>query len=141
LIVDDDECTRSIIGADLRLHGHPVFLASTGSAALRDVERCSPRAVLIDGHLDDIGGLELLRAIRQRPLVKPPAVALFTADWSLFDQSDEVQALGAAIASKLCDVDQVRELVIHLCHREGASRLGAHPFPRPATPLTAFGSG
>lgn len=113
LIIDDDEGTRTIIGTYLRLEGHSVAVAATATQGISESARFSPDVILLDYHLEDLNGLEFLQMLRSEHN-DAPAVALFTADWDVFDRADEVSALHAVIASKLCDLERVRELVIFL---------------------------
>jgi AraC-like DNA-binding protein/CheY-like chemotaxis protein len=112
LLVDEDECTTTKLGACLGRDGYCVRVASTGAAGLDEAARAEPDAIVLDYHLHDMSGLEVLRAIRRRRTTKYPAVAVFTADWSIFDRAYEVQALDAVIVSKLCDLDHVKKLVV-----------------------------
>jgi CheY-like chemotaxis protein len=114
LIVDDDEGTRTIIGTQLELDGYNVTLASSGTQAMDELSRHSPDVILLDYRLGDIDGLQVLRMIRSNMMETPPAVAVFTADWNLVDNSSEIRALNAILVSKLCDLDRVRELVLFL---------------------------
>jgi AraC-like DNA-binding protein/CheY-like chemotaxis protein len=114
LLVDNDECTTSHVGNDLFDHGYRVFVAQTGGEALAVVASHRPEIILVDYRLEDMDGVEFVRAVRRDSPGDTPAVALFTADWDLFERTSEVHALNAAIASKLCDLDHVRELVFTL---------------------------
>lgn len=111
LIVDDDEDTRETIGRYLTLKGYKVVVASTGNEGLRQAARLEPQAILLDYHLPDIDGLTCLRALRRQNVSTRPTVVLFTADWELELESREVQALGAKLASKLCDLEEVQRLL------------------------------
>ena len=112
LIVDDDEGTRETIGRYLQFEGYRVVLASTGREALHEAARVSPSAILLDYHLPDIDGLTCLRALRQDAAVPDASVVLFTADWDLQITDRELKELGARIASKLCDLEEVRDLLL-----------------------------
>jgi AraC-like DNA-binding protein len=119
LIVDDDEYTRITIGTFLRLQGAVTATASSGAAGFRLVDTLSPDVILLDYRMDDIDGLAFLRKLRTNTPAaasggKPPAVALFTADWDVFDWADEARALNALIVSKLSDLDQIADLVVYL---------------------------
>jgi AraC-like DNA-binding protein/CheY-like chemotaxis protein len=111
LIVDDDEGTRETIGRYLQFEGYRVVLASTGREALHEAARVSPSAILLDYHLPDIDGLTCLRALRQDAAVTDASVVLFTADWDLPVTDRELKELGAKLASKLCDLEEVRDLL------------------------------
>jgi AraC-like DNA-binding protein/CheY-like chemotaxis protein len=114
LIVDDDESSRTSIGCYLSLEGYTVVLAETAAAGLREAGRVLPAAILLDYRLPDLNGLECLRALRQRALGSAPAVAIFTADFDVFDHQEDVHALHAIIASKLCALEDIRQLVDYL---------------------------
>ena len=114
LIVDDNDDTRNTIGRFLQLEGFTVATAARGAECLERVTQLSPKAILLDYRMPDMDGLECLRALRQRRTAKSPAVALFTADLDLYDREDEVHALDAIIASKLCDLEDVKSLVVYL---------------------------
>jgi AraC-like DNA-binding protein/CheY-like chemotaxis protein len=114
MLVDDDECVRSHVGSYLRHHGYRVSVALTGGEALTAVRQHLPDIILVEYHLEDMDGVAFLRALRLEVPRDVPAVALFTADWDLFERAGEVRALQAVIASKLCDLEQVQELVMTL---------------------------
>jgi AraC-like DNA-binding protein/CheY-like chemotaxis protein len=114
LLVDDDACTTTVLGADLGRHGYDVLVASTGAAGLDEAKRARPDVILLEYRLGDMTGLDVLRALRRRRAPRCPAVAMLTADWSIFDRAYEVHALDAVIVSKLCDLDHLRTLVLDL---------------------------
>lgn len=121
LIVDDDEGTRAILGAYLRCEGHTVSVAATGAEGLRLAERGEPDAILLDYHLDDMDGVGFLQTLRGDVSAEHTAVALFTADWDVLDRVDEVHGLNAIVVSKLCDADQVGQLIVYLSNGDPRS--------------------
>jgi len=116
LIVDDDECGSTIVGAFLRREGYLVSLARTGGEGLDRVRTLLPETVLLENRLTDMNGLQFLRTLRAHHSGARPAVALFTADWDILGRAEEIRALGATIALKLCHLDSVRELVTALAN-------------------------
>jgi response regulator of citrate/malate metabolism len=68
LVVEDDFMVASIHTRFVeRVPGFRVVgVTSTGHAALADVERLSPDLVLLDVHLPDLGGIEVLRRLRSK---------------------------------------------------------------------------
>ena len=66
LVVDDDFMVASIhIRFVERIPGFTVVgTAATGRAALEEIERLAPDLVLLDVHLPDITGIEVLRTLR-----------------------------------------------------------------------------
>lgn len=111
LIVDDDECTREAIGHYLRIEGYTVALAASGYEGLRQADMVTPRVMLLDYHLPDIDGLACLHILRNRWTPEELPVILFTADMELEANDPDVQALGAKVASKLCDLEDVLRII------------------------------
>jgi DNA-binding response OmpR family regulator len=69
LIVEDDEGNREVLAYFLRRQGFEVATAPSGEAALtllETIETAPFRMVLLDVVMPGIGGLETLRALRQR---------------------------------------------------------------------------
>jgi CheY-like chemotaxis protein/AraC-like DNA-binding protein len=120
LIVDDDEGTRTILGCHLRNKGYRVSVASTGAEGLELATQDRPDTILLDYHLGDMDGLAFLRALRYDRSAEHPSVSPFTADWELFDRAEEVHALNAMIASKLCDLDEVEQLIAYVSVEAGS---------------------
>lgn len=113
LVVDDDEVMRRTLGTLLRLNGYAVSFAAGGAEGLQQAVDTSPDGILLDYRMDDMDGLTFLRQLRQRK-ADPIRVALFTADWDIYDREPEVWSLDAIIASKLCDLDEIERLVAYL---------------------------
>ncbi|MFW6774184.1 response regulator [Nocardioides sp. CPCC 205120] len=68
LVVDDDFMVASIHTRFVeQVPGFvPVGVAATGTAALAEIERLAPDLVLLDVHLPDLSGIEVLRRLRGR---------------------------------------------------------------------------
>jgi two-component system chemotaxis response regulator CheY len=66
LIVDDDPMTCQLLTFQLEMEGYPCEAVSDPEGVLAAIAATSPAAILLDFHLGDQGGLELLRAIRNR---------------------------------------------------------------------------
>jgi DNA-binding response OmpR family regulator len=111
LLVDDCGCTRDTLSIHLRGAGYGVVLAASGEEGLLEVRRGRPDVVVLDHHLPDMDGFEWLRQFRRQRPDDRTGVLLFTADWEVEDRSQEFTALGAMLASKLCDVEEVLRLV------------------------------
>jgi len=65
LIVEDDEPTRSAVGANLRGHGYHVAEAGTVAEALRSWDADRPDLILLDLGLPDGDGSTLIRRVRR----------------------------------------------------------------------------
>jgi CheY-like chemotaxis protein len=66
LVAEDDPLNERLMRMLLGKRGHRVFVARTGREALALVEAQELDAVLLDMHLGDMDGLEVVGAIRQR---------------------------------------------------------------------------
>ena len=76
LIVDDDPDIRRLVSAYLRREGMEVITAEDGETALMHEATQQPDIVVLDLMLPGIGGLDVLRTIRERG---PRPVVLLTA--------------------------------------------------------------
>ncbi|HEX2485829.1 MAG TPA: response regulator [Myxococcota bacterium] len=84
LVVDDNATNREILQHRLLAWGARPAVASDGASALRELERAAaagaPYAVaLLDVHMPGMDGLALARAIRSKPGLPAPRVALLTS--------------------------------------------------------------
>ena len=70
LIVDDNVDAATTLAEVLAADGAEVRVAHDGSAALAELERYRPRAVLLDIGLPDISGYDVARRIRARPALR-----------------------------------------------------------------------
>ena len=77
LVVDDEPAACSALTTILTAAGHTVLIASDGEQALRQIELALPDLILSDLCMPNMGGLELLRELRQRAPAVP--VLLMTA--------------------------------------------------------------
>lgn len=80
LLVEDSESTAMLYETWLAVLGEPVTLANNGSRALAWLESHTPSVILLDMHLPDMNGLDILRQVRQRGLACE--VIVITADTS-----------------------------------------------------------
>src|SRR5262245_53606173 len=66
LVVEDDEQVRSFLNERLKREGYEVRTADSGNAGLSLLETSIFDAALIDIHLPDMLGIELLEAAKKR---------------------------------------------------------------------------
>jgi EAL domain-containing protein (putative c-di-GMP-specific phosphodiesterase class I) len=81
LLCDDDPSVLRAYSLTLRRAGHEVVTAPDGAVALEALKQGSFDAILSDISMPNLGGLELLRAVRERDLDVP--VLLMTAGSAL----------------------------------------------------------
>lgn len=76
LVVDDETSLRLLCRVNLELDGHTVYDAGTLSEARELLERVTPDVLLLDVHLGNEDGLELLDEVRSLEL--PTRVVLIS---------------------------------------------------------------
>lgn len=81
MVVEDDEDAQRVLGILLQNSGITVTTASTGEDALELLTSNPPNAVIIDLHLPQMDGWELLRNLKANPTTANiPAVAITAYD-------------------------------------------------------------
>jgi DNA-binding response OmpR family regulator len=74
LLIDDDVVAADIVSTWLRQEGYPVDIAYTGVAGLSLASIAPYRLAVVELTLPDIGGIEVIKAIRLLPLAFPAMV-------------------------------------------------------------------
>jgi two-component system, chemotaxis family, chemotaxis protein CheY len=67
MIVDDDQVTVKLLKTLLELDGFEISIAPRGGDVMPLAERVHPDLFLMDYHLTDMDGVEIIRALRQHP--------------------------------------------------------------------------
>ncbi|MGN6281282.1 ATP-binding protein [Frateuria sp.] len=81
LVVDDNRSSRDTLGHLLRRAGHRVVFAGSGEEALQAMEGPHrPQLVLLDMHMPDLSGLDVLARHRQRHPHDTMTIAVLSAD-------------------------------------------------------------
>lgn len=70
-VVDADPRVRASVCSLLAQLGADVRAFATAADALDGIERAHPSCLIVDSHLPDLGGLELLHLLRERGLRVP----------------------------------------------------------------------
>jgi two-component system KDP operon response regulator KdpE len=123
LIVEDDSDTAEVVAALLETAGYTTVSVESGSNALEEIQNSTPDLVLLDLHLPDIDGFDVLRQVREHSFL--PLIIL-----SGFSQErDKVTALEAGADDFMCKPFSPEELVA----RVGAllRRVKWTPIPEP----------
>lgn len=113
LLIDDDDSFRDTTARLFASTGYRVKQTPDGAEGLRLATRESFDAIVLDHRLGPVTGLEVLRSFRRNS--QRPPVVLFSADWTIENDSDEIRALGATTMSKLSDFESLERLVSSLC--------------------------
>lgn len=113
LLVDDQEWTSRSIESILRPKGHVVLKAYTGQQALDLVTKVSPDAVLVDVHLPDIDGSELVRRLKESSTVHTTTPIMMITS-SAIGRAQRLEALGAGAWDILTHPVDPNELILRL---------------------------
>ena len=92
LIADDNVDAAESLGELLRLIGYQVRVAHDGEQALRAFERDQPGFVLLDIGMPHLSGLQVARAIRDRPAAQRPVIVAISGRGQARDRFDALEA-------------------------------------------------
>jgi len=116
LIVEDDvDCGRALSRV-IKYMGHGGECVTSGQEALEHLRCSRPRLVILDVMMPDMDGMEVLRRIRQNPLMAAVPVVFYSA---VGDPSFQAYALaqGASeywVKASLCFEDLERNVTRYL---------------------------
>ncbi len=91
MIVDDDRTITGLLQMLLELDGFSVNVVARGDRVIPEAQTCKPDVILMDVHLADADGLELLRLLRQDEALKNLPVIMTSG----MDLEEQCQAAGA----------------------------------------------
>ncbi|GAB4519915.1 MAG: hypothetical protein OHK0046_29480 [Anaerolineae bacterium] len=91
MIVDDDRTTVSLLQTLLELDGYQVSVVGRGRDVMAKVEEVLPDIILMDYHLSDIAGVEVLRDLRAHASFATLPVIIASG----LDVEEEVMQAGA----------------------------------------------
>ncbi len=116
LVVDDVAENRAVIVKMLAHLGFDMIEAATGHDGLREAQARVPDLILMDIVLPDIGGLEVIRRLRQLPALRSVPIVAVSASASS-DVQDQAVAAGAnAFLPKPVDLKQLLQRTSSLLH-------------------------
>ena len=108
LVVDDEPPIRRLLRTSLTAQGYDVLEATGGQEAIDAAEREKPDLVILDLGLPDLGGIEVIRVVRQRTSV--PIIVLSVRD----DERGKVEALDLGADDYVTKPFGVDELVARI---------------------------
>lgn len=79
LVVDDDLVAQKVLAALLRNEGYELTFARDGAAGIEAANRSAPDLILLDVVMPGMGGLEVLRVLRETPSLAEVPVLMVTA--------------------------------------------------------------
>jgi len=123
LIVDDDRALRDALRRALVLAGYETIPVESGEAALAEVARSEPDAVVLDIGLPDVDGLEV--CLRLRGSGRRVPVLMLTARDAVSDRIDGLDAGADDYLVKPFDVGELRARLRALLRRSGMNGDGS----------------
>jgi CheY-like chemotaxis protein len=135
LVVDDNRETAEALRRLLRHFGHKAVAVDGGAQALDWLARepDQPDLILLDWMMPEVGGADVLKAIRSDPLYSGVRVVIFSAAYE-YDTVSEATRLGAddyiakgSIGWEL----MVRKLEQHMARKSGGTTGGMLGGPPP----------
>ena len=109
LIVDDDAALRSMLERLIQQQGFEVMTFPDGGPALASLPSIHPEVALVDLQMPEIGGLEVLKAMRQA--APDCRVVLMTGQPSVETAIQAIKLGALDYLSKPFEFDRVRELL------------------------------
>jgi DNA-binding NtrC family response regulator len=120
LIVDDDPASRRLLEVRLRPLECDVASAGNGEQALSAIRKDLPDLVLLDLQMPKMGGLEVLRALRQEGIAVPTIV--ITAHGSIESAVEAMKEGAHDFITKPVDAKHFDIVVRKALEREGLKR-------------------
>ncbi len=80
LVVDDQSIPRMTVGAILGDAGHEVEVAASGPEGLARAREWSPDVIILDVHMPEMDGFQVVERLKQDPETAPTPVIFLTAD-------------------------------------------------------------
>lgn len=118
LVIEDDRVTADLLRYILAEEGWSVDVVHTGSEALRAIKSTPPPAlVLTDLLVPQVGGFELVRAVRAAVGWEAVPLVVLTAQWSRTCEGDARRAGADAAYGKPFDPDELLAAVRPLVER------------------------
>ena len=93
LIVDDSHDNLKLTQILLELEGYRVCTAKDAGEALRILQTCLPRLILMDVQLPGVDGLELTRRLRRQSRLRDVTIVALTA-YAMKGDQENAQAAG-----------------------------------------------
>jgi DNA-binding NtrC family response regulator len=131
LLVDDDAVFRQVTAGELRRLGFEVATAASGSEAVQKTSETEPDVVLLDLRLPDMGGLEVLKTLRERS--PGTEVVMLTGHGSIDTAIESIRAGAFDYVMKPCPIGEL-EVRVHRAIERRALRRRASLLERGLTP-------
>ena len=80
LIIEDDAAISAIYAESLEMAGYKTEIIDNGRSAIKRIEEIIPTLILLDLHLPEVLGEDVLKAIKNEPKLANTKVFIATAD-------------------------------------------------------------
>ncbi|MGW1026494.1 response regulator transcription factor [Streptomyces sp. NPDC002577] len=117
LIVDDEHSLTELLSVAVTEAGWRPYLAGDGQTALKTARRCAPHAVVLDGMLPDLDGVQVLKRLRYENPKLP--VLMLTARDALEHRIDGLTAGADDYVTKPFSLEEVVLRLRGLLRRAG----------------------
>ena len=91
MVVDDDQTTTSLLQTLLELDGYDVVVVRRGSDVIPKAEQENPDLIMMDYHLADMDGVDIIRDIRKHATLSTVPILMASG----MDVSVEAMEAGA----------------------------------------------
>jgi DNA-binding response OmpR family regulator len=92
LVIDDEESIRKVLYTVLKRKGHEVFVVENGQKGIDIFGRTRPLITILDFHLLDLNGLEVLHRLRA---IDPDACVIILTGQGTEEEEAKAFTLGA----------------------------------------------
>ena len=113
LLIDDDESVLHAIGDYFERLGYEVYREAAGEAGVATYDRVRPDVVILDLHLSDVEGLDLLEALRG----KGAAVILLTGQGDIETAVRAMQLGAENFLTKPADMTHLAAATARVCEK------------------------
>jgi CheY-like chemotaxis protein len=114
LVAEDNDLNFELLSAVLERDGHRVRWARNGPEAVTAVAADPPDLLILDLHLPELSGLDVLRRVRADPVTREVPVLVLTAD-AMAGTREEALGEGASdIVTKPFELNSLRSTIARL---------------------------
>ena len=121
LIIEDDPDAAFIAQKAMLNNGLQTEVISEGNKASERLRDFVPDVILLDLHLPNVSGLDLLKQIRGTPALSATKVVLMSADYRM---ADSIEDDADMVLIKPVTYSQIRELIERLLNLSAPSSVG-----------------
>lgn len=124
LVIDDEDSIRKLLQTVLTRKGHEVLLAENGQKGIEVFERMRPLVTILDLHMPDLDGLEVLARLRT---IDPHAGVIILTGYPTDEKGILARTLGAnEFLKKGFSLFELGEAL-----KRVTARMGMHPVSAP----------